>query len=45
MRYVDNTLHLDKEKGIDLVQRSLHSFHKNITYTVHTFEDEKVHFL
>ena len=45
MRYADNTLHLDKEKDIDLVQKPLNFFHKNITYTVHTFEDEKVHFL
>lgn len=43
MRCDGNTLRLDEEKDIDLVQKHLNPFNKSITFTAHT--NEKVQFL
>lgn len=43
MRCDGNTLRLDEEKDIDLVQKHLNPFNKSITFAAHT--NEKVQFL
>ena len=45
MRYVGNTLLLVKEKGTDLVQKSLNSFIKTIRLLLILFKIKKLHFL
>ena len=44
-RYVDDTLVLLKPNDVDYVHKILNSFHKNIQFTVDTFEDSNIHFL
>ena len=45
IRYVDDTLLLVKEKDINLIQKRLNSFDKNIKFTVDSFSDGNTHFL
>ena len=44
-RYVDDTLTLMKPEHVQLVLEKLNSFHKNLHFTVDTFENGPVHFL
>ena len=42
---MDDTLVLMKKSGVTIVLQALNGFHKNLTFTVDTFEDKKVLFL
>ena len=44
-RYVDDTLVLAKPANTEEILRRLNSFHKNLSFTVDTFDDDNVHFL
>ena len=44
-RYVNDTLVLVKEDHIDKILKTFNSFHNNLRFTVHKFENEDVHFL
>ena len=44
-RYVDDTLLLIKPEDIHLVLNLFNSFHKNLSFTVDTFDNEVPHFL
>ena len=44
-RYVDDTLVLIKPENINYVHNLLNSYHKNLKFTVDTFEDNLIHFL
>ena len=45
IRYTDETLVLMKKSHVLIVLEALNGFHKNLSFTVDTFEDKKVHFL
>ena len=45
VRYTDDTLVLMKKSDVPIVLEALNGFHKNLSFTVDTFEDKKVHFL
>ena len=45
MRYVDDTLLLIKPENIETVLRKFNSFHKNLHFTVDTFDGGDIHFL
>ena len=45
IRYMDDTLVLMKKSDVHIVLQAFNSFHKNLNFTVDTFEDKKVHFL
>ena len=45
IRYVDDTLLLVKDKGIDPILKELNSYNRNIKFTVDQFINEDVHFL
>ena len=42
IRYMDDTLVLTKNSDIRIVLQALTAFHKNLNFTVDTFEDKKV---
>ena len=42
---MDNTLVLMEKSDAPIVLQALNGFHKNLNFTVDTFEDKKVHFL
>ena len=44
-RYVDGTLVLIKLSDVQKVMTLLNSFHRNLNFTVDTFEDDVIHFL
>ena len=44
-RYVDDTLVVIKPEHIKHVHDLLNTYHKNLQFTVDTFEDDSVHFL
>ena len=44
-RYVDDTRVVIKPEHIKHVHDLLNSYHKNLQFTVDTFEDDSVHFL
>ena len=45
IRYMDDTLVLIKESGINTVLHKLNSFHPNLKFTVNKFDDGIVHYL
>ena len=45
IRYTDETLVLMKKSHVLIVLEALNGFHKNLSFTVDTFEDKKEHFL
>ena len=45
IRYMDDMLVLTKNSDIRIVLQALTGFHKNLNFTVDTFEDKKVYFL
>ena len=45
IRYMDDTLVLIKKSDVPTVLQALNGFHKNLNFTVDTFEEKKVHFL
>ena len=45
MRYVDDTLLLAKEDGINYIFDKFNSFHKNLKFTMNRFEDNNLYFL
>ena len=45
IRYMDDTLVLIKESGINTVLHKLNSFHPNLKFTVDEFDDGIVHYL
>ena len=45
MRYVDDTLVLINPENVEIVLRKFNSFHNNLHFTVHTFDDGDIHFL
>ena len=45
IRYMDNMVVLMKKSDVPIVLQALDGFHKNLNFTVDTFEDKKVHFL
>ena len=45
IRFMDDTLVLMKKSDVPVVLQVLHGFHKNLNFTVDTFENKKVHFL
>ena len=44
IRYMDNRLVLMKKSDVTIVLQALNGFHKNLTFTVDTFDDKKVLF-
>ena len=42
---MDNMVVLMKKSDVPIVLQALDGFHKNLNFTVDTFEDKKVHFL
>ena len=45
IRYMDDTLGLMKKSDVLIVLQALPVFHKNLNFTVDTFEDKKVLFI
>ena len=45
IRYMDDTLGLMKKSDVLIVLQALPAFHKNLNFTVDTFEDKKVLFI
>ena len=44
IRYMDDRLVLMKKSDVTIVLQALNGFHKNLTFTVDTFDDKKVLF-
>ena len=44
IRYMDDRLVLMKKPDVTIVLQALNGFHKNLTFTVDTFDDKKVLF-
>ena len=44
-RYVDDTLVLAKPEHVQQILQTFNGFHKNLRFTVDTFDDGNVHFL
>ena len=44
IRYMDDRLVLMKKSDVTIVSQALNGFHKNLTFTVDTFDDKKVLF-
>ena len=45
IRYVDDTLLLEKEEDIMFIFDKFNSFHKNLKFTIDRFDDNNIHFL
>ena len=45
IKFVDDMLDLLKKSDVPIVLQALNSFHKNLNFTVDTFEYKKVYFL
>ena len=44
IQYMDDTIVLMKKSDVPIVLQALNGFHKNLNFTVDTFEDKKVIF-